>query len=714
MWEIFSKNKFRLGKNLIVTLLLIAIFLPPAYLLMPVRKADAFIFVPVGEIPLAATHVANSVENFLNATVKEFGLDAIAWIVAKQLISAITSDLVTWINSGFNGAPMFVQNLNGFFTDILDKALGEFLSGTQLAFLCSPFKLHIQIALQLNLFKNKNVCRITGILANMDRFLVNGGFLNGGFLGMVQMTNSVHMNMYGSYLMADQSLAMKLGGAGWDASKKLDFGKGFLSFETCTTIPDEFGGPNMQDCKTQTPGAVVESQLEGMLGSGVRQLEIADELDEVVGALISQLLNQVISGGLAALGGGGGGGGGGPTFLGQLRTDILAQRTGPVNAADFPVSGVITGFTPDFNPPAGFPIPTVPPTTGPGAVGGPRFSISSPFVVLIAPGGTKTVPVSLLFQSGSTPPAVSLNVLQLPSIVSNTSFGNDPCRPSCTSFVTFAVTPGAPLGSYQAVISASPEPSNVSTQITIIITNNPDGAPGLTGPAGAPGPIGPIGAPGPTPIFTPPPPSPTGVPFSYAISAAPSISVAPGGVASIVVTKTFAGVASTLSAPILLTAPQQPSVATSVSFGPDSCTLVCTSTVDFTISPTAPTGSYLAVISGSPLPSNTSIQVNVNVSSSAPAATGPDTVQPSISFLPTVVLATAGSPPRAATAVFSVTTSDNVGVTQVDFFADGVLRASVPAGSPFEFLWKANMGNIVSAVAFDAAGNTAAATTFAP
>ncbi|MES2006571.1 MAG: hypothetical protein V4436_00515, partial [Patescibacteria group bacterium] len=73
--------------------------------------------------------------------------DCLTRVIAKIAIQSITQSIVEWINSGFSGQPSFVQNYEEFFTDVADRAAGEFIEGSGLAFLCSPFQLQVKIAI---------------------------------------------------------------------------------------------------------------------------------------------------------------------------------------------------------------------------------------------------------------------------------------------------------------------------------------------------------------------------------------------------------------------------------------------------------------------------------------------------------------------------------------------------------------------------------------
>jgi trimeric autotransporter adhesin len=96
----------------------------------------------------------------------------------------------------------------------------------------------------------------------------------------------------------------------------------------------------------------------------------------------------------------------------------------------------------------------------------------------------------------------------------------------------------------------------------------------------------------------------------------------------------------------------------------------------------------------------TSAAVSVTVSNTAPP---PDTTMPSVS-----ITGPTGGATVSGTTTISASASDNVGVTRVEFFVDGVLVAS-DASSPYSASWNtttvANASHSLTARAFDAANN---------
>ena len=242
--------------------------------------------------------------------VKEYVLDGIAWAVAKTIISNMIQSLVDWINSGFEGSPAFVQDLQGFLTNAADEAMGDYLTeltGTG-SFLCSPFKLDIAVALALNYTKLRvdqpaDTCTLTGVIDNIENFTsgVEGSFSNGGWNDWFDITSKPQVyTPYGSYLSAKIGGEAKLVNTKGEQLSLLKFGGGFLSGETCSSVsgPD---GPEEQ-CLVSKPGKIIQEALTFNLDSGRQSLVTADEIDEVIAALLSQLVNKALTGAAGLLG----------------------------------------------------------------------------------------------------------------------------------------------------------------------------------------------------------------------------------------------------------------------------------------------------------------------------------------------------------------------------------------------------------------------------
>ncbi len=240
-------------------------------------------------------------------------LDGIAWGVAKQMMSQMTQSLVNWINSGFQGSPAFITDLNGFLLDALDTAAGEYIKslGGIGEFICSPFKLDVQAALSINYQQARSgmpsgptapACRLSDIENNIEDFF--SGVSDGGWQEWLEVTSNPQNTPYGAYLAAEAELDIRLRNEAGQEIEIASWSDGFLSKRVCEAVEGKPSGKGA-NCKITTPGKVISEALTFQLSTGPRTLIEADEINEIIGALISQLTLQTMKGinGLLGLGG---------------------------------------------------------------------------------------------------------------------------------------------------------------------------------------------------------------------------------------------------------------------------------------------------------------------------------------------------------------------------------------------------------------------------
>jgi hypothetical protein len=277
-------------------------------------------------------------------TFKETVLDGVAFAVINLLIQQMTQSIVSWINSGFQGDPSFIRDFDGFLTGIADRAVGQFIASDEtLRFLCSPFRVNIQATLNFQYAKSRNYgdaassCTLTGVAANLENFF-DGNAIAGGWDQWFKVTQDPQYNPYGALLLAQEKMSVTISNSQGQEARLLDWGKGFLSSRECNTVE------NRQICRTVTPGGTIEAQLNEAISAPGRRVQVADEINEIIGALFTQLASQALSGvgGLLGLTGGGGAAAAGPTYYDTLAT----QPTGaPITPAQNPIQQAITTET---------------------------------------------------------------------------------------------------------------------------------------------------------------------------------------------------------------------------------------------------------------------------------------------------------------------------------------------------------------------------------
>ena len=291
-------------------------------------NAQWVVWDPGNFVPNSMTAVSTSISasaNVSNDVVKEYGLDGVFFALANLIIQRISASTVNWINSGFKGSPAYVVDPGAYFKDIGDKVAGQFIySNPNLNFLCSPISMRIKLALAQN-YSQQNInwqCSLTDVYGNMEDFI--NDFERGGWTKFFQLTQERQNNPIGAYLQAEGELARRVAAAVGEKDKELSWGAGFMSFKKCpagreitaivngengtqVTYSDgvtlnqandptlEVGGCGVAE-QTVTPGSVVSEQLNKTLGLGNDRLSVADEVNEIISALFSQLASRVIGG----------------------------------------------------------------------------------------------------------------------------------------------------------------------------------------------------------------------------------------------------------------------------------------------------------------------------------------------------------------------------------------------------------------------------------
>lgn len=290
----------------------------------------AFVYVPqeYGEhhtVPTAEAawpvvdikNIAANVKTAINKTItkiKDVTLDAILWALAKSLISNIMQSTIQWINNGFQGSPAFIRDFDRFLLGVADEAAGrildDVLQGTGLEFICDPFRLNIGIALALQYEIGRQQlpyqgCLLSETFENFEEFIA-GNFSQGGFPDFVTIiAQPGQYTEFGAMITAQTNFNQRLLAVDDRERSLLSFGDGFLSSKSCefVSVPTPEGGLRQEEqCTIETPGQVISKQLNETLQLGNRSLIEADEINELIGALVGQLSVQALRGTAGLLG----------------------------------------------------------------------------------------------------------------------------------------------------------------------------------------------------------------------------------------------------------------------------------------------------------------------------------------------------------------------------------------------------------------------------
>lgn len=264
---------------------------------------------------------ATAITTGTSLTVKTV-LDGLAWTVAKVAIQTMTKSIVNWINGGFEGSPAFETDLNNSLRRLGDgvaqQVLKELASNEKIH---SPFveKLVTKVGAGYYLYSGRDAIasklRYTLDQSSADdKAFLAGDFQQGGWNAWFSAFMEPANNPYGAQMIASQELASAISNKANTYTQELGWGSGFLSWkgDCIDAAPASSAGQNAgqtaeattklsdaKEClnhKTETPGSVIEQTLIPNLNSPLHQLELADSINEIVGALASQLVSKVIGG----------------------------------------------------------------------------------------------------------------------------------------------------------------------------------------------------------------------------------------------------------------------------------------------------------------------------------------------------------------------------------------------------------------------------------
>jgi len=320
--------------------LLIAIMFAPSFLFPSIAGAQGGLGGAAGSLVACSgvlTEVGSSISGFLGGSSssgsgsqkevpvaendqrkKENCTDSIFRAAARMILAYMTDSIIQWINSGFEGDPIFISNPKAFFADVANEVSGQFIEQLGLAGLCDPFRPRIIIALaQVPTFGERYRCTALDVLDNLQDF--HDDFSNGGWAGWFTILQPQN-NFYGTLYNAEADRARRIEDAGTYKRDELTQNNGFFSLRKCTALDPAYEALNTDAERAAYSGPWYEGGIKGcvdtevitpgkfIVESGVKinnapidDIISADEVNEVLTAIFNALINQLITEGFRSL-----------------------------------------------------------------------------------------------------------------------------------------------------------------------------------------------------------------------------------------------------------------------------------------------------------------------------------------------------------------------------------------------------------------------------
>ncbi|MEA2715448.1 MAG: hypothetical protein QOG91_476 [Candidatus Parcubacteria bacterium] len=224
-----------------------------------------------------------------------------------------------------------------------------------------------------DILNKPNALNVNGLSVDDTGDFLSGNFGQGGWPAFMALTTQPQNNQYGAYIMARSDMQEAINSKHAAANNDLNRGSGFVSWKKCDTVavipeddeaalneadatygqdptvdvvPGKDGTFTYSTCKTQTPGSAISGTLQKQLNVPADELELANDINAVVDALVSQLVNAIISTGLGSLSSSGAGGH--ASFTSQLQKEQVQIYTQQVDQtrsdAQYALSGIETSL----------------------------------------------------------------------------------------------------------------------------------------------------------------------------------------------------------------------------------------------------------------------------------------------------------------------------------------------------------------------------------
>jgi hypothetical protein len=272
------------------------------------RKAHALVVFDPSNLGAKLTDIAEKVARW----VKEDLVRGLRDVIAKRIIDYIVDQTIVWIQGG--GKPKFVTDWDGFLKDAANIAFDQVIKDVGSAWLCSPFKLQVQLSLlPVQRFRQRIECTLDDVVKNIEDFYRD--FEKGGWIAYNEAWQPQN-NYYGQIIIIHDEMLVRAAKKTEAAKSEAQTGKGFLSEKRCVDWSSEGlqscvdSGESFEDCKKAacmaekivTPGAIVGEAAKSAVTS---DKDWAANIQSWTAALINAVINRLVKEGIGLMKGSG-------------------------------------------------------------------------------------------------------------------------------------------------------------------------------------------------------------------------------------------------------------------------------------------------------------------------------------------------------------------------------------------------------------------------
>ncbi len=326
------RDSISLKKRIVASFLGLILLLPLGVVFVP-RPAHAVFPVSDALNTIQSTISAIADGEFL---VMDFVIKPLVIMAARTALQSLMRSVINWANNGFEGSPAFVDDLERNMQGLGDAVADGFIAELGLrGYVNSPFRDVVMRELRASFRRStSDSAFFERSRYNLDQYsddpaaFQRGNFSRGGVRAWIHSWLSPYNNPGGALTEARSELDRLVARATGSRMTQLGWSNGVLSWcgpaprppgplsltpppaggaPAATPPPSAVGSspttslaPRTVGCRpgqnVRTPGSLIHSRIEKSLGSDIDLLVSADEIDEMIGAVLQGLVNKMLGG----------------------------------------------------------------------------------------------------------------------------------------------------------------------------------------------------------------------------------------------------------------------------------------------------------------------------------------------------------------------------------------------------------------------------------
>ncbi len=292
------------------------------------ETTQAVASVPVSDVVSAGTEGGSLGSTLAMDPIKSF-FNSAAYILAQCTLTKLTDSTISWIKGGFHGSPSYAISPKKVFSDIAQTAADQLARQVRSIGVCDftpNFAVTLSNTVEQTPRQNKNFAPSIKCPLQGDPGAFYNDFTNGGWNQFAGALNDAG-NPFGVAILTGNELEQRQQQKQAIQTQQLAWSKGF--FDVVNTDPEYCGYVDEKDhpddpdaialdssgrpdpaqydpaeisaiekdyCTTSTPGNIISDKLSKTLGTDTDRLGLADNMDKLISALMTQLVQESVKG----------------------------------------------------------------------------------------------------------------------------------------------------------------------------------------------------------------------------------------------------------------------------------------------------------------------------------------------------------------------------------------------------------------------------------